>query len=62
MQNRNLFLDFTGIYSKEEIEKLPQTVHLDLTDISGTDMYYTGGGKRAEEKIESFWCVGYSFS
>ena len=62
MQTRNLFLDFTGIYSKEEIEKLPQTVHLDLTDISGTDMYCTPEAeKELKKRLSPFGVSGIHF-
>ena len=62
MQNRNLFLDFTGIYSKEEIEKIPQTAHLDLTDISGTDMYCTPEAEaELKKRLAPFGVSGIHF-
>lgn len=62
MQNRNIFLDFTGIYAKDEIERMPQTVHLDLTDIDGTDMYCTPEAEtELKKRLASFGPSGIHF-
>ena len=62
MKDRNLFLDFTGIYDREEIEKLPQTVHLDFTDISGTDMYCTPEAEaELKKRLAPFGVSGIHF-
>ena len=57
----NLALNFTGIYSKEDVEK-GKLIYVDCTDISGTDMYCS---KEAEyiikQRIEKFGPCGIHF-
>lgn len=48
-RSKNYILDFTHIYMKKNIEKESNLLHIDCSDISGSDLYCT---KEAEKKIK----------
>ena len=48
-RSENYILDFTHIYMNKNIEKESNLLHIDCSDISGSDLYCT---KEAEKKIK----------
>ena len=59
---QNIILDFSHIYPEDIEKQVKGLKRIDLTDISGTDMYCTGGGGRDQKAAGALQSLRDPFS